>query len=175
MNMLILELENQWERSKKMKSFSTFISEDDNEDINYHKKKMDFHSKLAQHYHSKWEKDKDHDDLKKFDHHDEAYRNNKFYYQRKKSAVDPNYNTLSEGVNKDGTLKHADDCKMSFGRKDANCPRCKEMMDGAKPRDGWQKSYYSAKKMNDSNRSKWVAEHDCKKSGCGPVCTAFDW
>jgi hypothetical protein len=30
--------------------------------------------------------------------------------------------------------KHKDDCKMTFGRKDATCPRCAELLAGAAPR-----------------------------------------
>lgn len=49
------------------------------------------------------------------------------------------YTTL---YNKDGTLKHSHECKMAFGKKDAQCPRCAEMLAGAPARDGWQRNYY---------------------------------
>lgn len=32
---------------------------------------------------------------------------------------------------------HKTDCKMAFGRKDATCPRCQEMLSGAPARRGW--------------------------------------
>lgn len=44
--------------------------------------------------------------------------------------------------------KHKQDCKMVFGRKDASCDRCKELIGGASARDAWQKDHYSMKKNN---------------------------
>lgn len=70
---------------------------------------------------------------------------------------------------------HNHDCKMAFGRKDPTCPRCIELINGAAPRDGWQKRYYAQKQINDERRIKEIKEHDCSKSGCGPVCTFGDW
>lgn len=32
---------------------------------------------------------------------------------------------------------HKEDCKRVFKRYDADCPRCQELMGGAKPRDAW--------------------------------------
>ena len=32
---------------------------------------------------------------------------------------------------------HKADCQMAFGRKDATCPRCQELLAGAKPRASW--------------------------------------
>ena len=76
---------------------------------------------------------------------------------------------------KDGSLKHSDDCKMVFGRKDPNCPRCQELLSGAPARDGWQKGYYSQKKLDEKQRLEEIKSHDCEKSNCGPVCTFGDW
>jgi len=71
--------------------------------------------------------------------------------------------------------KHKPDCKMVFGKKDPSCPRCQELLNGAPPRDGWQKSYYRTKALNDAIWKKALAEHDCKKAGCMPICTFGDW
>jgi hypothetical protein len=73
--------------------------------------------------------------------------------------------------NKDGSLKHSNECKMAFGKKDPKCPRCVELINGAQPRKAWD--YLS--KQNEANRIQAIREHDCKKSGCGPVCTFGDW
>ena len=58
-----------------------------------------------------------------------------------------------------------------FGRKVAGCPRCDELKAGAAPVRGW--GYY--KKLNEQRTLQAIRAHDCKRSGCGPVCTAFDW
>lgn len=76
---------------------------------------------------------------------------------------------------KNGQLKHSGQCNMAFGRKDEKCPRCVEMMNGASPRSGWQKGYYENKKRDEENRLESIRNHDCVKSRCGYVCTAFEW
>lgn len=43
---------------------------------------------------------------------------------------------------KDGSLKHSNECKMAFDKKDKECPRCVEMLGGSQPRDGFQKDFY---------------------------------
>jgi hypothetical protein len=48
---------------------------------------------------------------------------------------------------KQGKLKHSNQCKMAFGRKDKECPRCQELLNGAQPRSGWQKEYFEHKKF----------------------------
>ena len=58
-----------------------------------------------------------------------------------------------------------------FGRKVEGCPRCEELKKGAAPIKGWG----CQKKEQEARRIKEIREHDCKKSGCGPICTAFDW
>lgn len=58
-----------------------------------------------------------------------------------------------------------------FGRKVDGCPRCTELKSGAAPVQGWG----SLRKAMDARRIADIRAHDCKKSGCGPVCTAFDW
>lgn len=69
------------------------------------------------------------------------------------------------------TTKHADKCKMAFGRYDPYCLRCQELIAGASPRKSWN----ALKKVNETKRLQEIREHDCKKCNCGPVCTAFDW
>lgn len=66
---------------------------------------------------------------------------------------------------------HSPDCRRVFARLDPICPRCRELAAGAAPRAGWNNA---AKRFNEQFRRD-LAAHDCKKSGCGPVCTAFDW
>ena len=66
---------------------------------------------------------------------------------------------------------HAETCKMTFGRKDPSCPRCQELLAGAKPAEGWG----AAKAKRERDISAAIYAHDCKASNCGPVCTAFQW
>lgn len=63
--------------------------------------------------------------------------------------------------------KHSADCKMVFGRKDTNCPRCQELIAGDKPRT-WSQS-------NDARRVAEIRNHNCSDSRCGVVCTFGDW
>lgn len=78
-------------------------------------------------------------------------------------------------LNKDGSLKHSSECQMTFGRKDPECPRCVEMLNGAPPRDGWQKGHYERKKKEEEAQLREIREHDCKKSRCMPICTFGDY
>ena len=59
----------------------------------------------------------------------------------------------------------------NFGKFVANCERCIELKNGAEPVKGW--GFHN--KQNEMNRIKAIREHDCVKSNCGVVCTAFDW
>lgn len=70
-------------------------------------------------------------------------------------------------TNSNGT-KHSNNCRMAFGRKDPNCPRCQELLNGAKPLT-WNNQ------SQDSRRVEAIKAHDCKKAGCGSVCTFGDW
>lgn len=70
-----------------------------------------------------------------------------------------------------GTTKHKEECKMAFGRKDSTCPRCQELLAGAKPRAGWSDN----KRMFEAQSREYNRNHDCKASNCGPVCTFGDW
>lgn len=58
-----------------------------------------------------------------------------------------------------------------FGRKVADCPRCQELISGALPVQ-WSSQ---RRAVLEASRIRAIREHDCAKSGCGPVCTAFDW
>jgi hypothetical protein len=71
--------------------------------------------------------------------------------------------------------KHVDECKRVFGRYDLGCPRCQELANGSKPRSGWQSTYFAKRRRDDAARLEAIKNHNCTKSGCGPVCTAFDW
>ena len=70
------------------------------------------------------------------------------------------------------TTSHADDCRMAFGRKDPNCPRCMELLNGAPARSGWNNRNRRAESR--ASHARRLAMHCCKRSGCGPICTAFD-
>ena len=58
-----------------------------------------------------------------------------------------------------------------FGRKTAGCPRCDELLAGSKPIAGWG----DHKRMWEAQTLRAIQSHDCVKSNCGSVCTAFDW
>lgn len=69
--------------------------------------------------------------------------------------------------------RHNDTCTMAFGRpsKATTCPRCEELKSGAQPVKGWG----TAKREADQRLSEAIRNHNCKASGCGPVCTANEW
>lgn len=72
--------------------------------------------------------------------------------------------------------KHKADCKMTFGRKDATCPRCIELINGAPARAGWQQAYFARKARDEAQRSAAIAAHDFKACAArNIVCTCFDW
>ncbi len=73
------------------------------------------------------------------------------------------------------TTKHKINCSRVFKRYDMTCPRCIELSMGSKPRDGWQKRYYEDKARDERQFMQSLKNHDCTKSNCGIVCTAFDW
>lgn len=76
---------------------------------------------------------------------------------------------------KSGALKHSADCRMVFGRKDPNCPRCVDLVQGAAPRQ-WAST---RRQENDRRRCTEIREHFQShkhlSGGCGPVCTFGDW
>lgn len=76
--------------------------------------------------------------------------------------------------------KHKADCQRIFKNYDKNCPRCQELMAGAKPRMGWNDArrvypFAPAGYTKEEYNCKLIKEHDCKKAGCGPVCTFGEW
>jgi len=71
---------------------------------------------------------------------------------------------------KQGELKHSTECKMAFGRKDKECPRCVELLSGAATRSGWQKHYYA----NEAQKISDIKEHS-KTCKCFPLCTYGEW
>lgn len=72
--------------------------------------------------------------------------------------------------------KHGPECSMSFGRPSpvGCCARCDELRAGAAPRDGWQKAHFERKRREEEH-ARNAPKHDCKKSGCLPICTFGDW
>lgn len=72
--------------------------------------------------------------------------------------------------------KHSNDCTRIFKRYDKNCPRCIELIHGSQARTGWQQAYYSQKKKDEENRSRWMDQHFASEQHKAEVvCTAFDW
>lgn len=59
-----------------------------------------------------------------------------------------------------------------FGRLTIGCPRCDELRAGADP-IRWRVADRSAQAQRTLIAA--IRAHDCKRAGCGPVCTAFDW
>jgi hypothetical protein len=58
----------------------------------------------------------------------------------------------------------------AFGKLTDGCPRCEELKAGAKP------IKWNTHKADEQKRLiEAIRRHDCKASGCGPVCTAFDY
>lgn len=61
-----------------------------------------------------------------------------------------------------------------FGHKTPGCPRCDELLAGAKPVQ-WARS----RRQDDAQRSAEVrahfASHGHLSGGCGPVCTFGEW
>ena len=58
-----------------------------------------------------------------------------------------------------------------FGRKTPGCPRCDELLAGAKPVQ-WSTT---RRAREDAQLARHIRAHSCRLSGCGPVCTAFEW
>ena len=67
------------------------------------------------------------------------------------------------------TTKH--NHKVVYGRRVKGCPRCAELDAGAAPVKGWGQF----KKEQERRFLEDLKNHDCKKAGCGPVCTFGDW
>lgn len=67
------------------------------------------------------------------------------------------------------TTKHTH--PVIFGRRVAGCPRCAELDAGAPPIE-WSSTI---RKREELRRIREIREHDCKRSGCMPICTFGDW
>lgn len=58
-----------------------------------------------------------------------------------------------------------------FGRRVAGCPRCAELDAGAPPVEGWGARRQRLERQHRED----IRNHNCQRSGCGPVCTFGDW
>jgi hypothetical protein len=58
-----------------------------------------------------------------------------------------------------------------FGRREAGCPRCAQLHAGAPPIQ-WSNGRRARHAEEDR---RWLQQHDCRRSNCGPVCTFGDW
>ena len=67
------------------------------------------------------------------------------------------------------TTKH--NHQVIFGRRQSDCPRCAELDAGAQPVSGWG----ADRKQAELNLAQAIRNHDCTKSRCAVVCTAFQW
>ena len=56
--------------------------------------------------------------------------------------------------------------KLVFGKWVSRCNECKTPFNS---------DVYKMKQRQEENRSRWIKEHNCSKSGCMSVCTAFDY
>lgn len=66
---------------------------------------------------------------------------------------------------------HSPNCRRVFGRLDSTCPRCQELAIGAAPRAGWT----DRRRQLDAQHREDIRRHDCRKAGCGTICTFGDW
>ena len=57
-----------------------------------------------------------------------------------------------------------------FGRLTKGCPSCEEILNGYREPVKWRIG-----DRLEAERIRAIRTHDCRKSGCGPVCTAFDY
>jgi len=78
---------------------------------------------------------------------------------------------------KNGDSMHSDECQMSYGRKDANCPRCVELMSGAKPRARF--GGRETRAQRDARQCEEIrahfSSHKHLSGGCGVICTFGEW
>ena len=73
---------------------------------------------------------------------------------------------------KSTTTKHTcnDGSGPAFGRKTPGCPRCDELLAGAKP-----VQWALTGRQEDARRAAEIRAHDCRASRCAVVCTFGDW
>jgi hypothetical protein len=71
---------------------------------------------------------------------------------------------------KSTTTKHTH--TVVFGRKEAGCPRCAELLAGAAP-IVWPGMNCRAE--HEAEQLRAIRTHNCQASHCGPVCTFGEW
>ena len=81
------------------------------------------------------------------------------------------YSATQDAVN----TPHKSDCKRAFKNYDETCPRCLELIAGAKARPGWsdQKRRFEAQSIAAIHAH--FASEVHRSGKCGPVCTYGDW
>ena len=57
-----------------------------------------------------------------------------------------------------------------WGKLTKGCPSCDEILNGYRKPIKWHNNT-----QLERERIRAIQSHNCKKSGCGPVCTAFDY
>ena len=62
--------------------------------------------------------------------------------------------------------------QVCFGRKVEGCPRCIELANGAAP---IVQAFWGRKAAMEAEQIRAIRSHNCKESGCGPVCTFGEW
>ncbi len=67
--------------------------------------------------------------------------------------------------------KHSDDCSAAFGRKDQDCPRCRELLAGAPARKGWTRPTGETPAQFKASLQAALVEADRR----GTVCTYGEW
>lgn len=74
------------------------------------------------------------------------------------------------------TTKHTcnDGNGPAFGRKTVGCPRCDELLAGAKPVQ-WASSRQQRDRQQAAEVRAHFTSHKHLSGGCGPVCTFGEW
>jgi hypothetical protein len=62
----------------------------------------------------------------------------------------------------------------AFGRRDPQCERCQQLTEGINVATATG-SKIAGMRRAEEIRIKAIRAHQCSRSNCGPVCTAFDW
>lgn len=71
--------------------------------------------------------------------------------------------------------KHNSDCSRAFKNYDRNCPRCQELIGGAKARPGWSDSKRRFEAQSVAAIHAHFASEAHLSGKFGPVCTFGDW
>jgi hypothetical protein len=71
---------------------------------------------------------------------------------------------------KSTTTKHTH--AVVFGRKVDGCPRCVELANGAAP---VVQAWRGLRSQMEAEQIRAIRSHNCRLSGCGPVCTFGEW